>query len=190
MAKRKRRTSDHEHYVKNADFTQAIVEYVSELKPYKDKTDKILAKSIAANRGATTKELEKIASIESQMPVISEYIGDCFLRMAEGYAHKPNFYNYSWREEMVMDGVENCVKAIANFKLSAETRSGNPNAFGYFTQIIHFAFLRRIAKEKRQQEIKENYRESANISQFIEDADQFDSNSMIERIRVRDSKNY
>ena len=69
----------------------------------------------------------------------------------------PNFIRYTYREEMVMDAVENCLKAIGNYNIEAATRSGNPNAFAYFTQICWYAFLRRIAREKKQQDIKLKY---------------------------------
>ena len=68
---------------------------------------------------------------------------------------------------MVMDAVENCLKAVENYNINAITRSGNPNAFAYFTQIIWYAFLRRIAKEKRQQEIKEKYLSQSGIEAFL-----------------------
>ena len=68
---------------------------------------------------------------------------------------------------MVMDAVENCLKAIGNYDLQAATRTGKPNAFAYFTQITWYAFLRRIAKEKKQQEIKLKYLTSSGIEEFI-----------------------
>jgi transposase len=74
---------------------------------------------------------------------------------------------YTYREEMVMDAVENCLKAVENYNIDAKTRSGKPNAFAYFTQIIWFAFLRRITKEKKQQEIKEKYMLQSGVEAFI-----------------------
>ena len=68
---------------------------------------------------------------------------------------------------MVMDGVENCLKAINNYNIEAATRTGKPNAFAYFTQIIWFAFLRRIAKEKKQQDIKIKYLTNSGIEEFF-----------------------
>jgi hypothetical protein len=87
---------------------------------------------------------------------------------------------------MIADAVENCVKAIHNYDLTAKTRSGQPNAFGYFTQIIWWAFLRRIAKEKKHQEIKESYIASANIDAFmVNEGNDVNSSSTIERLRSR-----
>jgi len=121
--------------------------------------------------------------------VITDYIAECFLRMAEGLSHKPCFYSYSYRQDMVMDGVENCVKAIRNYDPKTKTRTGKPNAFGYFTQIIYFAFLRRIAKEKRQQEIKERVINNSSIEEFMNDeAHTNEANSIVERIRTRHEK--
>ena len=79
---------------------------------------------------------------------------------------------------MVMDAVENCLKAIGNYNLEAATRTGNPNAFAYFTQITWYAFLRRIAKEKKQQDIKMKYLSSSGIEEFIV-SDQSSSNSVV-----------
>jgi predicted phage-related endonuclease len=75
---------------------------------------------------------------------------------------------YTYREEMVMDAVENCLKAIENYNLEAATRTGKPNAFAYFTQISWYAFLRRIAKEKKQQDIKMKYINQSGIENFLD----------------------
>ena len=82
-------------------------------------------------------------------PVIPDYAGECFLKIAEKLSHRPNFINYAFREEMVSDGIENCVMYANNFN---PEKSQNP--FAYFTQIIYYAFLRRIEKEKNQLYIK------------------------------------
>src|SRR6056300_951710 len=110
------------HYVNNADFSQAVVEYVEKVQEAKKN--------------------------KQQLPIVPDYIAQCFLRISEGLSHKSNFIRYTYREEMVMDAVENCLKAIHNYDLSTATRTGRPNAFAYFTQIAWYAFLRRIAKEK------------------------------------------
>ena len=105
---------------------------------------------------------------QQQLPVVTNYIAECFLRIAEGLSHKSNFIRYTYREEMVMDAVENCLKAIENYDIEAATRTGKPNAFAYFTQITWFAFLRRIAKEKKQQDVKLKYLARAGIENFID----------------------
>ena len=130
------------HYVNNADFSQAVVEYVE-----------------------TVREAKKN---NEQLPIVTDYIAQCFLRIAEGLSHKSNFIRYTYREEMVMDAVENCLKAIENYDIEAATRTGKPNAFAYFTQITWFAFLRRIAKEKKQQDVKMKYLTKAGIENFID----------------------
>ena len=115
--------SKQKHYINNEDFLKALTEY-------KDKV----------------KEAKKNKLTE---PAIPNYIGECFMKIAEGLSHKPNFINYSYRDEMISDGIENCLMYFANFD---ETKSKNP--FAYFTQIIYFAFLRRIQKEKKQLYVK------------------------------------
>tara|TARA_B110000495_G_C22424175_1_gene268101 strand:- start:58 stop:486 length:429 start_codon:yes stop_codon:yes gene_type:complete len=89
------------------------------------------------------------------------------MKIAEGLSHRPNFVRYTYREEMVMDAVENCLRAIGNYNIEASTRTGKPNAFSYFTQICYFAFIRRITKEKKQQDIKFRYIEKCGIEDFI-----------------------
>ena len=84
-----------------------------------------------------------------ETPIIPDYAGECFLKIAERLSHRPNFINYAFREEMVSDGIENCVMYAGNFNPDKST-----NPFAYFTQIIYFAFLRRIEKEKKQLYIK------------------------------------
>ena len=86
---------------------------------------------------------------EIQKPIIPDYAGECFLKIAERLSHRPNFINYAFREEMVSDGIENCVMYASNFN---PEKSSNP--FAYFTQITYYAFLRRIEKEKKQLYIK------------------------------------
>ena len=139
MARTKRQSI---HYVNNADFSAAVVEYVKEVRKAKAKNE--------------------------QLPIVTDYIAECFLKIAEGLSHKSNFIRYTYREEMVMDAVENCLKAIENYNLETATRTGKPNAFAYFTQITWYAFLRRIAKEKKQQDIKLKYLTSSGLETFIE----------------------
>lgn len=138
MAKSKRAAI---HYVNNKDFSQAVVDYCETV-------------SAAKADG-------------KQIPIVPNYIAECFLRIAEGLSHKSNFIRYTYREEMVMDAVENCLKAIENYNVEAATRTGNPNAFAYFTQISWFAFLRRIAKEKKQQDVKLKYLAQSGLEDFI-----------------------
>lgn len=111
------------HYVNNKDFLDAIIEMKRKAKE------------------AEEKGLPK--------PIVSDYIGECILKIATHLSYKPNFINYSYRDDMILDGVENCIQYIDNFN---PDKSSNP--FAYFTQIIYYAFLRRIAKEKKQSYIK------------------------------------
>jgi hypothetical protein len=134
---------DRPHYVNNAQFSQAVVDYVTILNEARDKK---------ANR----------------LPKVPDYIASCFLKISEGLSHKSNFVRYTYREEMVMDAVENCLKAIENYNLEAATRTGKPNAFAYFTQISWYAFLRRIQKEKKQQDIKMKYINQSGIENFLD----------------------
>ena len=134
------------HYVNNADFSQAVVDYVTVVDEAKIK--------------------------KTEIPKVPDYIAQCFLRIAEGLSHKANFIRYTYREEMVMDAVENCLKAIENYDIAAATRTGKPNAFAYFTQITWFAFLRRITKEKKQQDIKLKYLTKSGIESFIDIGDE------------------
>ena len=136
------------HYVNNADFSLAVVDYV--------------------------KKAGEAKSKKEEVPKVTDYIATCFLKIAEGLSHKANFIRYTYREEMVMDAVENCLKAISNYNLEAATRTGKPNAFAYFTQITWFAFLRRIAKEKKQQEIKLKYLTQSGIENFISENENAD----------------
>ncbi len=95
---------------------------------------------------------EKVAHAKENnltKPRITNYLGECFLKIATHLSYKPNFVNYMFRDDMISDGIENCVQYIHNFD---PEKSRNP--FAYFTQIIHYAFLRRIQKEKKQLDIK------------------------------------
>ena len=122
--------------------------------------------------------------------MVSNYVAHCFLKIAEGLSHKSNFVRYTYREEMVMDAVENCLKAIENYDIESATRSGNPNAFAYFTQISWYAFLRRIQKEKKQQDIKLKYISEADVSEFLEESldggyADYNSQPFVDQLRYR-----
>ena len=143
------------HYVNNKEFSQAVVDYVLTVQEAKEKGQ--------------------------ELPIVPDYIASCFLKIAEGLSHKSNFIRYTYREEMVMDAVENCLKAIENYNIEAATRSGNPNAFAYFTQISWYAFLRRIAKEKKQQDVKLKYLAQSGIEQYImSDVDDAAANNAVQ----------
>ena len=95
------------------------------------------------------REFDKAKSKDEPTPMISEYLGECFMKIAQRLSFRPNFINYAFRDDMISDGIENCVQYIRNFD---PEKSKNP--FAYFTQIIYFAFIRRIQKEKKQLYIK------------------------------------
>ena len=107
---------------------------------------------------------------EEELPVIPDYAGECFLKIAERLSHRPNFINYAFREEMVSDGIENSVMYASNFNPEKST-----NPFAYFTQIIYYAFLRRIEKEKKQLYIK--YKTMEEHSSLEEHVDMGDMSS-------------
>jgi hypothetical protein len=130
------------HYVNNRDFSEAVMDYAISVRKANQKNQTI--------------------------PTVTDYIAKCFIRIAEGLSHRPNFVRYTYREEMVMDAVENCLRAINNYNIDTATRTGNPNAFSYFTQICFYAFIRRITKEKKQQEIKFKFIEKMGIEDFVE----------------------
>ena len=135
-----------EHYVNNKDFLAALEQYAIDIERAKEKG------------------LPK--------PQIPRYIGECFLKIANHLSYKPNFVNYMFKDDMICDGIENCVRYIHNFN---PEKSKNP--FAYFTQIIYYAFLRRIQQEKKQLEIKNKILEKTNFDEV------FDSNDL-------DSSNY
>ena len=112
-----------EHYANNKELLQALIVYREKVAHAKEN------------------DLPK--------PRITNYLGECFLKIATHLSYKPNFVNYMFRDDMISDGIENCVQYIHNFD---PEKSRNP--FAYFTQIIHYAFLRRIQKEKKQLDIK------------------------------------
>ena len=130
------------HYVNNKEISQAVYDYA------------LL--------------VQEARSKEQELPKVTDYIARCFIKIAEGLSHRPNFVRYTYREEMVMDAVENCLRAIGNYKIETATRTGKPNAFSYFTQICYFAFIRRITKEKRQQDIKFKFIEKMGIEDFVQ----------------------
>lgn len=132
------------NYINNPDFLQAMIEYREKV--------------------AAAKESGK------PKPQVPPYIGECFMKIATRLSHKPNFINYSFRDEMICDGIENCMQYIDNFN---PEKSNNP--FAYFTQIIYFAFLRRIDKEKKQLYIKFKLSERMNIDETTSEKQDHDS---------------
>ena len=120
-------------------------------------------------------------------PILPNYLGECILLIANRLATKPNFINYSYRDEMIADGIENCIMYIDNFDPDKST-----NPFAYFTQIIYFAFLRRIQKEKKHLYIKPQVYKNSAISEELfdlQDGDMFDggpTNNMFENEKMSD----
>ena len=118
-----RKTTKKEHYVNNKEFLAAMVEY--------------------------TKNVNRAKRNKQPKPPVTDYIGSCFLKIANHLSYRPNFINYTFRDDMISDGIENCLQYLDNFN---PKKSNNP--FAYFTQIIYYAFIRRIQKEKKQVTIK------------------------------------
>jgi len=94
-------------------------------------------------------ECREAEEMGEEKPRVSNYIGECFLKIANGLSFRPNFINYTYKQEMISDGIENCLQYLHNFN---PDKSNNP--FAYFTQIIYYAFIRRIQKEKKQTHVK------------------------------------
>jgi len=151
MTKRKRS----EHYVNNKEFLAALIKY---------------------------REDKEIAVLQNKpKPPIPRYIGECFLKIANHLSFKPNFVNYMFKEDMISDGIENCVQYIHNFN---PEKSQNP--FAYFTQIIHYAFLRRIQREKRQLEIKNKILERSGFSEVFTDDNNIDGGNYSDYNSIKD----
>ena len=155
MAKRKKG----EHYVDNKVFLQAMIEWREKC-------------AVAEEAG-------------NQPPPVTNYIGECFLKIANGLSYKPNFINYTYKQEMISDGIENCLQYIHNFN---PEKSKNP--FAYFTQIIHYAFLRRIQREKRQLDIKNKILERSGYDEVfsgdkVDGMDSADYNSIKDAVHSK-----
>ena len=151
-----RRRTKSEHYVNNKEFLAALIKYREDV------------------------EIAKLR--DKPKPVIPRYIGECFLKIANHLSFKPNFVNYMFKEDMISDGIENCVQYIHNFN---PEKSQNP--FAYFTQIIHYAFLRRIQREKRQLEIKNKILEKSGYSEVFDDSNKIDGDNYSDYNQIKDA---
>ena len=120
-----------EHYVNNKEFLHAMIDY--------------------------RKSVNKAKRLKQNKPPVPNYVGECFLKIANHLSFRPNFINYTYRDDMISDGIENCLQYLDNFNPKT---SNNP--FAYFTQIIYYAFVRRIQKEKKQTTIKHHMIQNAN----------------------------
>lgn len=152
MTKRKRSV----HYVNNKEFLAALIAYRESVQ-------------LAEQRG-------------DPKPRITNYLGECFLKIATHLSFKPNFVNYIFKDDMISDGIENCVQYIHNFD---PEKSQNP--FAYFTQIIHYAFLRRIQKEKKQLEIKNKILEKTGFDEVFYDDNTIDGANYSDYNQIKDS---
>jgi DNA-directed RNA polymerase specialized sigma24 family protein len=143
------------HYVDNKKFLVAMTEY---------RNSRILAEEEGKKR-----------------PQVTNYIGECYLKIANHLSYRPNFINYTYRDDMISDGIENCLQYMDNFD---PEKSKNP--FAYFTQIIYYAFIRRIQKEKKQQQVKQkmiaNFGEEQMMDQ-LEGDDTIYQSQMLEFLR-------
>jgi hypothetical protein len=168
MSKRKS-----EHYVNNKEFLDALI-------IYREKVEKDF---LLKNDRKPTRE-DRSKHWEGKPP-IPNYLGECFFKIATHLSYKPNFINYMFREDMISDGVENCVQYIHNFD---PEKSRNP--FAYFTQIINYAFLRRISKEKRQLEIKTKIIEKTGFDEVMMVDDSLLSGSTSDYNTIKDNVSY
>ena len=126
-----------QHYVDNKKFLEAMVNY-------KDKVNN------AKENNRTNSD-------------VTNYIGECFLKIANHLSYRPNFINYTYRDDMISDGIENCLQYMSNFDPNKST-----NPFAYFTQIIYYAFIRRIQKEKKQSLVKQKLIANAGIENIMD----------------------
>tara|TARA_B100001996_G_scaffold220473_1_gene169501 strand:- start:2811 stop:3332 length:522 start_codon:yes stop_codon:yes gene_type:complete len=109
---------------------------------------------------------EKSSKLNRKNPTVTNYIGECFLKIANHLSYRPNFINYTYRDDMISDGIENCLQYMSNFN---PEKSNNP--FAYFTQIIYYAFIRRIQKEKKQQDVKAKVIANSNVELMVNSLD-------------------
>ena len=130
---------DKPHYIDNKEFLQAMIDYKASVRRAK--------------------------RLKQEKPQVPEYIGECFIKIANHLAFKYNFINYTYREDMILDAIENCLTYVENFD---SKKSRNP--FAYFTQIAYYAFVRRIVKEQRQQHTRFKYIESLDLNDVVRQA--------------------
>mgnify|MGYP001502187232 FL=1 len=153
-------TKKKEHYVNNREFLEALVIY--------------------------RKKVSNAKANGEPKPKVPDYIGECFLKIATHLSYRPNFVNYMFKDDMICDGIENCLQYINNFDPAKST-----NPFAYFTQIIYYAFLRRIQKEKKQLDIKTKLLEKSGFDEvFHADSsavgyNMSDMNSIKESLEIR-----
>jgi len=142
------------HYVDNKKFLEALIEY--------------------------RKQIDYAKENGLPKPLVSNYIGECFLKIATHLSYKANFINYTFKDDMISDGIENCLTAVDKFD---PTKSANP--FAYYTQIIFFAFVRRIQKEKKQQVTKYKLLENVDLEQLLAhtDGNEEIANQIVELVR-------
>jgi len=133
-----------QHYVDNKKFLEAMV-------AHKEKVN-------------NAKENNKTK------PDVTNYIGECFLKIANHLSYRPNFINYTYRDDMISDGIENCLQYMNNFNPEKST-----NPFAYFTQIIYYAFIRRIQKEKKQTLVKQKLIQNAGVENIMDQLEGDDS---------------
>ena len=126
-----------QHYVDNKKFLEAMVIYRDKVNSAKENNRK--------------------------KPDVTNYIGECFLKIANHLSYRPNFINYTYRDDMISDGIENCLQYMNNFDPAKST-----NPFAYFTQIIYYAFIRRIQKEKKQQQVKQKLIANAGVENIMD----------------------
>jgi DNA-directed RNA polymerase specialized sigma24 family protein len=127
-----------EHYVDNKIFLKAMIEWREKCK-----------------------EIEVVGD-KKQIPPVTNYMGECFLKIATHLSYRPNFINYTYKDDMISDGIENCLQYASNFN---PEKSSNP--FAYFTQIIYYAFIRRIQKEKKQTHVKNKIISGSNYESYV-----------------------
>ena len=142
------KTKQPAHYVDNKKFLAALIDYKASI-------------DAARVEGKPT-------------PQVTKYIGECFIKIATHLSYKSNFINYTFKDDMISDGIENCLTAATKFDPS---KSSNPIA--YYNQIIYFDIIRRIQKEKKHQATKYKIIENLDLDSIIQNSDDSESSRQL-----------
>jgi DNA-directed RNA polymerase specialized sigma subunit len=134
------------------------------MKP-KRKTNYINNKTLYGAMIHYRNEVHEAEENDTEKPIVPKYIGESILLICNNLAKKPNFSGYTYKTDMISDGIMDCIAAVDKFD---PDKTNNP--FAYFTQIAWNAFLRRIQKEKKQTYIKhKNFENSYLMSDIMEE---------------------
>jgi len=121
-------------------------------------------KKLSKELGKWAKIVREDIKAERKRTPMTDYLGECVFLICNNMGFMPQFINYTYKDEMIGDAIENCIKYSKNYDGDKYN-----NAFGYISKIAYQAFVRRINISNKRYRDHLNYiRSNVNAEEFTD----------------------